>query len=134
MSHSKAQPARNGNHPETPIVEVMELIKEDPGDVKIEEILGMIPKGKDAAENLIIKLQDHIKNELLEEKELEVKKKKANELVKNTDPMKALKKLKAEIKLKKKTNERMLLILIGCKKMAKAMGVKINFKELQLTS
>jgi len=112
--------------------EVLELIKEEPGELTIDEILEKIPKGKDAARNLIIKLQDHIKNELLEEKQLEVKKKKVNEQTKNTDPMKALKKLKAEIKLKKRTNERMILILIGCKKMAKAMGVEINFKELQI--
>jgi len=60
-------------------VELIELIKEEPGDLTIDEILEKLPKGKDAARNLIIKLQDHIKNELLEEKQLEVKKKKVNE-------------------------------------------------------
>ena len=112
--------------------EVIELIKEEPGELTIDEILEKLPKGKDAARSLLIKLQDHIKNELLEEKQLEVKKKKVNELIKNTDAMKAMKKLKGEIKKKKRANERMLLILIGCKKMAKAMGLEINFKELQL--
>ncbi len=112
-------------------LEVLDLIKEDPGSLTIDEILESLPKSNRKAQDFIIKLIDHIKSELLEERELDEKRKKLLNKIKVTEPMKALAQLKKEIKTKKRNNQQMLLILMGAKKMAKAMGINIDVKQLQ---
>jgi vacuolar-type H+-ATPase subunit I/STV1 len=106
--------------------EVIELIQEEPGSLTVDQILGSIPKSKQSAQEFIIKLTEHLKNELLEERALDSKRKKVVELLKKTEPMKALMQLKKQIKTKKRNNEKLMLILLGSRKMAKAMGIDLS--------
>lgn len=83
-------------------VDVLELVKEEPGSLTVDEIIGSLPKSKNGAKEFIVGLIDHIKTELLEERELDEKRKVLVGKLKNTEPMRALAHLKKEIKLKRK--------------------------------
>jgi predicted KAP-like P-loop ATPase len=114
-------------------IEVIELIDKDPGglsDLMIEDVINSLPKSKSKAQDFILKLTEHIKSEILEERELQMKQKKILAQIKQLDPMKALAELKKKIRIKKRTNSQLLLMLIGAKKMAKALGIEINVKQL----
>lgn len=107
-------------------VAVLEMFQEEPGSLTVDQILDSIPKSNKKAQAFIIQLVEHIKNELLTERELDVKIKKITEQVGQTEPMKALKRLKLERSKSKKANQQKVLILLGCRKMAQAAGIDIK--------
>lgn len=113
--------------------DVIELIKEEKSDVTIDQIIGDLPKGqqKRAAQEAITKLHSELCNILVQQKITETKMKKLNDKIKVTDAMRALKQMKTEIKRNKKDAEKLALVLMGAKKMAKVMGVELpNVKAL----
>jgi hypothetical protein len=108
-------------------VAVIDLIQEEPGSgITVDQILEAMPKSKNKAQEFILQLTEHLKNELLELNALDTKRKKVLLQIKQTEPMKALAKLKKEIKLKKKDSARMADVLYGARKMAKAMGIDVS--------
>ncbi len=115
-------------------VSVIDLISEDRGDLTIDKFISTLPKGerKDAAVQLMAKLQTELSTSLMEQKLTEVKMKKLNDKIRVTEPMKALKQMKGEVKKLKKDTEKLALVLLGCRKMAKAMGIDMpNIKLLE---
>lgn len=113
--------------------DVLELIKEDKSDVTIEEIIGDLPKGqqKRSAQEMITRLHEQLSSVLVDQKLMETKCKKLSLKINATDPMKALKMMKAQVKRSKKEAEKLALIMLGAKKMCKAMGIDLpNIKAL----
>ena len=114
-------------------LDVIDLIKEDKGDNGIDKYINSLPKNKQksAATEMLIQFRSELSNNLLEQKLMETKLKKLNDKVKQTEPMKAMAEMKKQIKKYKKDSEKMSLILLGCVKMAKALGVELpNIKAI----
>jgi len=110
--------------------EVIDLIQEEPGSVTVEELLNTIPKSNSKKLQVLYdKIIDQLSNDLLEMKELEVKKKKAQDIINNTEPLKALKRLKKSIKAKKSSTDKLMQALMGVKSAAKAMDVQLTTKK-----
>lgn len=112
---------------------VIELIKEQKGSVEIESIMSDLPKGqqKKKAAQLIAEIHNEFQTSLVQQKLTETKLKKLNDKIKQTDAFKAVKQMKAEIKKSKKDTEKLALMLLGMKKMAKALDIDLpNVKAL----
>lgn len=107
------------------VAEVIELIEEEKGDLTIDQLIESFPKSNKGAQEFYRALVMHLQDAVLEERELELKRKRLNDKIKETDPMKALKKLKSEIKAKKKKNDTLTTGLYFMRKMAKAAGIEL---------
>lgn len=113
--------------------EVLDLIIEERGESGIDKYISSLPKGKqkNTAVDLMTKLQNDLSSILIDQRLAEVKIKKLNDKIKNTDPMKALKQMKADVKKMKKETEKLALVLLGCKKMAAVLGIDMpNIKAI----
>lgn len=113
--------------------EVLDLIIEERGESGIDKYISSLPKGKqkNTALDLMTKLQNDLSSILIDQRLAEVKIKKLNDKIKNTDPMKALKQMKADVKKMKKETEKLALVLLGCKKMAAVLGIDMpNIKAI----
>lgn len=107
--------------------DILDIIIEEKSDVTIDEFIATLPKGqqKKTAQDLITKLHSDLSTVLVNQKIQETRLKKLVAKLKDTEPMKAMKALKSEIKRDKKEAERLALIMLGAKKMCKVMGVEL---------
>ncbi|MCC6867105.1 MAG: hypothetical protein IT280_13195 [Ignavibacteria bacterium] len=118
------------NTKNTNLPEVIDMLQEEPGSLTVEELLNSIPKSNSKKLQVLYdKIIEQLSNDLLEMKELEVKKKKAQDLINNTEPVKALKRLKKSIKIKKSSTDKLMQALMGVKSAAKAMDVELKTKK-----
>jgi len=107
------------------ITDVIELIEEEKGDLTIDQLIESFPKTKNGAQDFYKAIVMHLQDTVVEERELALKTKRLNDKIKETDPLKALKKLKAELKAKKKKNDTLTTGLYFMRKMAKAAGIEL---------
>lgn len=120
---------RNEQNKNRNLPEVIDMIQEEPGSITVEDILNSIPKSNKKLQAFYDKLIETLSSELIDMKELEVKKKKAQDLINNTEPVKALKRLKKNIKAKKSSTDKLMQALMGVKSAAKAMDVELKTKK-----
>lgn len=108
--------------------EVLNFIDESQfkGNITIEEILDKIPKSPKKAQEFIKQLITQAKENVYTERELDAKIKSLRNKLNNTEPMKALAKLKGDKKKFKKNNEQLILVIFGARKMAKAAGIDLS--------
>lgn len=113
-------------------VSVIDLIDESKskGTLTVESLLGSIPKGVKNLEKFLVDMTEYLQKETLEEKELEAKKKRARNLINQTQAMKDYKALSKRAKDKKKINEQLIWVLMGVRKAAEAAGVKSKTLKL----
>lgn len=112
---------------------VEELVREEKGYMKVESLIssGSERQQKKKAQEMIIGIQEQLSKLLLEQKLTETKLKRLNEKIKMTEAFKAVKLLKANIKTAKKDTEKLALMLMGMKKLAKELGIELpNIKAL----
>ena len=112
----------------------MELMEEK-GSKTIESFVGTLPasKQKKAATNLISELHQQLSTLLVKQRLTETKMKKLVARINETDPAKAVKQMKKEIRDSKKATEKLALMLLGAKKMARQMGLEMpDIKSLEV--
>lgn len=115
-------------------VAVMDVI-EQRGSTTIEQLVGTLPanKQKKAAQQMITDLHSQLSKVLVTQRLTETKMKKLTQQINATAPMKAVKQMKKEVRQSKRDSERLALMLLGAKKMAKQLGLELpDIKSLEV--
>ena len=114
-------------------VAVLDVLEEK-GHTTVEQIIGDLParQQKKAAQNLITELHSQLTTILVKQKLTESRMKKLVAKINATEPMKAVKQMKKEVRKSKADSEKLALMLLGAKKMAKQMGIELpDIKALE---